>query len=88
METELRLDISCHQMQIPILCNGLHLIKLVKGFPWEPINNVGYCQDYCFFFPHTYGNALLLKTASTQYIELGAVKLLPIQSLIQYVLDP
>lgn len=27
--------------------NELHLIELLaKGIPWEPLNSLGYCQEY------------------------------------------
>ena len=54
----------------------LHLMELLaKGVPYEPSNNAGYCQGYCF--PQASGKALLLKTKLTYLIEHGEVKLVP-----------
>lgn len=63
---------------------GLHIIELlVKWVPWEPPNNIDYCQ---VSWLQRDCKARLLKTAMPQLTEHGEDELVPTQSVRSYEL--
>jgi hypothetical protein len=80
------MDISCHQMYLPCIGIGIHLIDLLASeVTWKAPNNPNCCQYYLLIY-QTDNQPPLLKATSTQLIEHGDVNLVPIESCHPYIL--